>query len=55
MKASEAIAQKMFSKETLIEISTDEDGFEGAWFAATIVEAVGLHVPCPVPEPEDRR
>ena len=41
MKATEAIAQKMFSKETLIEISTDEDGFEGACFAATIVEAVG--------------
>ncbi|GMY31288.1 DUF724 domain-containing protein 3-like [Fagus crenata] len=31
----------MFCKVTLIEISTDEDGFEGAWFAATIVEAVG--------------
>lgn len=41
VKASEATAQKMFSKGTLVEVSTDEDGFEGAWFAATIVKAVG--------------
>ncbi|KAM4118943.1 hypothetical protein ACJW30_03G021200 [Castanea mollissima] len=41
VKASDATAQKMFSKGTLVEVSSDDDGFEGAWFAATIVKAVG--------------
>ena len=30
-----------FEKGTLVEVSSDEDGFEGAWFAATIVEHFG--------------
>ena len=31
VKASDATAQKMFSKGTLVEVSSDDDGFEGAW------------------------
>lgn len=30
-----------FTKGTPVEVSSDEEGFNGAWFAATIVEAVG--------------
>ncbi|KAM3704628.1 hypothetical protein ACB094_03G019800 [Castanea mollissima] len=41
VKASDATAQKMFSKGTLVEVSSDDDGFEGAWFAANIVKTVG--------------
>lgn len=31
----------MFCKGTLVEVSNDEEGFEGAWFAATVVEQKG--------------
>ncbi|KAH9689742.1 protein AGENET DOMAIN (AGD)-CONTAINING P1 [Citrus sinensis] len=31
----------LFCKGTLVEVSSDEDGFQGAWFAATIVEPTG--------------
>lgn len=50
MKSSETVTDKvkssetvtdMFSKGTLVEVSSDEDGFEGAWFAATVVEPKG--------------
>lgn len=43
VKSSEAkTTQEIFSKGTLVEVGSDEDGFHGAWFAATIVaEAVG--------------
>uniref|UniRef100_A0A2P2M7H0 Uncharacterized protein MANES_09G178400 n=1 Tax=Rhizophora mucronata TaxID=61149 RepID=A0A2P2M7H0_RHIMU len=34
-------AKNKFSQGMLVEVSSDEDGFEGAWFAATIVDAVG--------------
>ncbi|KAB1200481.1 Late embryogenesis abundant protein 76 [Morella rubra] len=42
-KASEAtaITEEIFSKGTLVEVSIDEDGLRGSWFAATIVKAVG--------------
>ncbi|KAK1372780.1 DUF724 domain-containing protein 6 [Heracleum sosnowskyi] len=29
---------EMFGKGTLVEVTSDEDGFQGAWFAATILE-----------------
>ncbi|XP_041018908.1 protein AGENET DOMAIN (AGD)-CONTAINING P1 isoform X1 [Juglans microcarpa x Juglans regia] len=32
--------QEIFIKGTIVEVSSDEDGFRGAWFAASIVEAV---------------
>ncbi|KAJ8447095.1 hypothetical protein Cgig2_022824 [Carnegiea gigantea] len=32
--------EKLFSPRSLVEVSSDEDGFEGAWFAATIVEVI---------------
>ncbi|XP_021825002.1 DUF724 domain-containing protein 3-like [Prunus avium] len=32
---------EIFTKGTPVEVSSDEEGFNGAWFAATIVEAVG--------------
>lgn len=31
----------LFCKGTLVEVSSDEDGFQGAWFAATTVEPTG--------------
>ncbi|CAO2832519.1 unnamed protein product [Amaranthus hypochondriacus] len=33
--------EKYFCKGSLIEVSNDEDGFEGAWFAATVIEVIG--------------
>lgn len=30
-----------FQKGMLVEVSSDEDGFKGAWFAATIIRLVG--------------
>ena len=41
VEASKATTQKMFNKGTPVEVSSDEDGFAGAWFAATVVEAAG--------------
>lgn len=41
MKASEETLTDMFCKGTLVEVSSDEEGFEGAWFAATVVEPKG--------------
>ncbi|RXI01728.1 hypothetical protein DVH24_015077 [Malus domestica] len=35
------VTQENFTKGTPVEVCSDEDGFHGAWFAATIVEAVG--------------
>ncbi|XP_050223493.1 protein AGENET DOMAIN (AGD)-CONTAINING P1 [Mercurialis annua] len=37
----EAETEEGFSKGMEVEISSDEEGFQGAWFAGTIVEAVG--------------
>lgn len=41
VKPIEVVLEEKFSKGTQVEVSSDEEGFEGAWFAATIVEAVG--------------
>lgn len=30
---------EIFSKGTLVEVSSDEDGFKGAWYVATILES----------------
>ncbi|THF96685.1 hypothetical protein TEA_009921 [Camellia sinensis var. sinensis] len=35
---SKETVENEFSKGMLVEVSSDEDGFQGAWFAATIVE-----------------
>jgi uncharacterized SAM-binding protein YcdF (DUF218 family) len=35
------VTQENFTKGAPVEVCSDEDGFHGAWFAATIVEAVG--------------
>lgn len=35
---SKETVEDEFSKGMLVEVSSDEDGFQGAWFAATIVE-----------------
>lgn len=35
------IRQERFSKGTEVEVTSDEEGFQGAWFTATIVEAKG--------------
>ena len=35
------MTNEKFGKGALVEISSDEDGFQGAWFAATIVEPKG--------------
>ncbi|CAK7340512.1 unnamed protein product [Dovyalis caffra] len=41
VKPIESPKDVTFSKGMLVEVSSDEDGFKGAWFAATIVEPVG--------------
>ncbi|GAB2287265.1 hypothetical protein Dimus_021647 [Dionaea muscipula] len=32
---------KTFSKGSLVEVSSDEDGFQGAWFSAMVVDRIG--------------
>jgi len=39
-KSSKARMNK-FSKGTAVEVSSDEDGFQGAWFTATVINARG--------------
>ncbi|XP_057962616.1 protein AGENET DOMAIN (AGD)-CONTAINING P1 [Malania oleifera] len=41
VKSRKGMVKESFSKGTLVEVSSDEDGFQGAWFAATIIKAVG--------------
>lgn len=41
MKGSEETVRGVFSVGTLVEVSSDEEGFVGAWFAATVVEPKG--------------
>ncbi|KAJ0078919.1 hypothetical protein Patl1_22448 [Pistacia atlantica] len=36
-----AVTEVKFDKGALVEVSSDEDGFDGAWFAATVIEPVG--------------
>jgi hypothetical protein len=40
-KPIESPKDAKFSKGMPVEVSSDEDGFKGAWFSATIVEPVG--------------
>ncbi|KAL6964598.1 hypothetical protein U1Q18_035648 [Sarracenia purpurea var. burkii] len=38
MKPTKEKAEDKFHKGMLVEVNSDEDGFQGAWFAATIIE-----------------
>lgn len=38
LKPSKETVKAKYSKGMLVEVSSDEDGFQGAWFAATIIE-----------------
>ncbi|KAG2699153.1 hypothetical protein I3760_07G179400 [Carya illinoinensis] len=38
---SSKATMKKFKKGTPVEVSSDEDGFQGAWFAATVLDAIG--------------
>ncbi|KAJ0014221.1 hypothetical protein Pint_19560 [Pistacia integerrima] len=40
-KHDKTVTEVKFDKGALVEVSSDEDGFDGAWFAATVVEPVG--------------
>ncbi|KAL0732537.1 hypothetical protein Bca4012_008746 [Brassica carinata] len=40
-ETARAIARQMFSIGTVVEVSSDEEGFKGAWFAAKVVERIG--------------
>ncbi|KAJ7973249.1 Agenet-like domain-containing protein [Quillaja saponaria] len=40
-KSSITMTEEKFSWETLVEVCSDEDGFQGPWFAVTIIEAKG--------------
>jgi hypothetical protein len=37
------VTNDIFTKGALVEVSSDEEGFHGSWFAATVVESVGKH------------
>ncbi|KAG7596402.1 Agenet-like domain [Arabidopsis suecica] len=41
LETTRAIAKQMFSSGTVVEVSSDEEGFQGCWFAAKVVEPVG--------------
>lgn len=41
LESGKITAEQKFIKGAHVEVTSDEDGFEGAWFAATIVKAVG--------------
>ncbi|KAF5739970.1 hypothetical protein HS088_TW11G00032 [Tripterygium wilfordii] len=41
VKPSESAKEHMYSRGTQVEVSSDEKGFECAWFAATVVEPLG--------------
>ncbi|KAI8531724.1 hypothetical protein RHMOL_Rhmol11G0157800 [Rhododendron molle] len=38
LKPSKETVKAKYTKGMLVEVSSDEDGFQGAWFAATIIE-----------------
>ncbi|KAA8536720.1 hypothetical protein F0562_029198 [Nyssa sinensis] len=40
VKSSKEMVEETFKEGTLIEVSSDEDGFQGAWFAATIIKQI---------------
>ncbi|KAF8401282.1 hypothetical protein HHK36_012215 [Tetracentron sinense] len=41
VKCSKGKSVVKLSKGTLVEVSSDEEGFQGAWFAATIIKTIG--------------
>ncbi|TKY52328.1 magnesium transporter MRS2-F [Spatholobus suberectus] len=41
VKSVETVKEEEFRVGTVVEVSSDEDGFSGAWFAAAVVEAKG--------------
>lgn len=41
VKICKPTVEEVFSKGTLVEASSDEEGFQGAWFTATIIKSVG--------------
>ncbi|KAK6288503.1 hypothetical protein POUND7_000044 [Theobroma cacao] len=41
LECGEITTEEKFSEGAHVEVTSDEDGFEGAWFAATIVKAMG--------------
>ncbi|KAJ7977845.1 Agenet-like domain containing protein [Quillaja saponaria] len=44
VKLSKTMTREKFSRGKVVEVSSDEDGFQGAWFAATIIEPKGKDV-----------
>ncbi|KAK3012265.1 hypothetical protein RJ639_012176 [Escallonia herrerae] len=40
VKSSIETVEEIFGKGAIVEISSDEDGFQGAWFGATVIEAL---------------
>lgn len=40
-ETARAIAKQMFSSGTIVEVSSDEEGFKGSWFAAKVIEPIG--------------
>ncbi|XP_010475765.1 PREDICTED: DUF724 domain-containing protein 3-like isoform X2 [Camelina sativa] len=41
LETTRATAKEMFSSGTIVEVSSDEEGFKGCWFAAKVVEPIG--------------
>ncbi|KAL1225516.1 Protein AGENET DOMAIN (AGD)-CONTAINING P1 [Cardamine amara subsp. amara] len=41
LEATRAIAKQMFSSGTVVEVSSDDEGFQGCWFAAKVIERIG--------------
>lgn len=41
VKTNKAETEETIKEGMLVEVSSDEDGFQGAWFAATVVEPAG--------------
>ncbi|CAH8384023.1 unnamed protein product [Eruca vesicaria subsp. sativa] len=39
-ESAREIAKQMFSNGTIVEVSSDEEGFKGSWFAAKVVEHI---------------
>ncbi|ESQ35937.1 hypothetical protein EUTSA_v10009728mg [Eutrema salsugineum] len=40
-ETARAVAKEMFSTGTLVEVSSDEEGFKGCWFVAKVIEPIG--------------
>uniref|UniRef100_A0A1J3GX38 Agenet domain-containing protein n=1 Tax=Noccaea caerulescens TaxID=107243 RepID=A0A1J3GX38_NOCCA len=40
-ETARAIAKQMFSSGTIVEVSSEEEGFKGSWFVAKVIERIG--------------